>query len=122
MYKRQIGTNDRPIFTDTAAHWNNAQMLPDENGVNHESIKESGKTNDAGGANDNVKVTGSITATDYDNDAQLRYGFKATSSSGQEMVSKLYVVPDGADGYTLLTEADFLALGTTCLLYTSRCV
>lgn len=108
-----IGTNDRPIFTDTAAHWNNAQMLPDENGVNHESIKESGKANDAGGANDNVKVTGSITATDYDNDAQLRYGFKATSSSGQEMVSKLYVVPNGADGYVLLTEADFHALNTT---------
>lgn len=109
-----IGTNDRPIFTGDTAHWNNAQMLPDENGVNQESIKESGKVNDASGANDNVKVTGSITATDYDNDAQLRYGFKTTSSSGQEeMVSTLYVVPNGADGYVLLTEADFHALNTT---------
>lgn len=88
-------------------------MLPDEHGVNHESIKESGKANDASGANDNVKVTGTITATDYDNGAELRYGFKVSTPSGQEMVNKLYVVPDGADGYLLLTEADFSALGTT---------
>ncbi len=108
-----IGTNDRPVFSGDAAHWNNAQLLPDEHGVNHESIKESGKANDASGANDNVKVTGTITATDYDNGAELRYGFKVSTPSGQEMVNKLYVVPDGAGSYVLLTEADFLALNTS---------
>ncbi|MDD4700698.1 MAG: VCBS domain-containing protein [Desulfovibrio sp.] len=108
-----LGTNDRPVFSDDAAHWNNAQLLPDKQGVDHESIKESGAPNDNSGVNDNVSVSGTITATDYDNDAVLRYGFKIATPSGQQMVNTLYVVSDGADGYVLLTEADFLALGTT---------